>query len=96
VGRRNAWSVLEADATEDLEGVCHFGGGVFVCSGSAIYRLADDQLVAETRFADGAQPRTCMNLLPATGALFMQGEKDVFRFTENEWHRQFSIGPGST
>ena len=36
-----------------------------------------------------------MNLLPGRDSVFMQGEKDIFRFSQGMWSRVFSIGPGS-
>ena len=95
VGRRNRWSVLDINVEFNFQGVCHFGDEVFICSDFDIYRLEKDRLVAETRFAAGEEPRTCMNLLPAKESVFSQGEKDIFKFTEGVWTRVFSIGPGS-
>ena len=94
VGRRNQWSVLDIDVEFNFQGVCHFGDQVFLCTDFDIYRLEKDRLVGETRFANGEEPRTCLNLLSGRESVFSQGEKDIFKFSEGIWTRVFSIGPG--
>ena len=95
VGRRNQWSVLDINVEFNFQGVCHFGDEIFLCTDFDIYRLEKDRLVAETRFTNGEEPQTCMNLLPAKDSVFMQGEKDIFRFNQGIWSRLFWIGPGA-
>lgn len=88
VGRPGAWRVVEGGVSDDLFGVCHFGGEIFVASPSALFRFRDDALVPETRFADAdARPRTCLNFAVAKDCVFSQGERDIVRFDGAAWSR---------
>jgi len=89
VGRLDHWTVIDVNTNRNLQGVCHFGGGVFVCTDFELYRVENGSLVAETRFANNDEPETCMNLIAGRNSLFSQGERDLFRFDGNIWTRVF-------
>jgi hypothetical protein len=89
VGRQNQWSVLDINTDFNLQGVCHFGDEVFVCSDFELFRLENEALIRETRFANGDEPKTCLNLIAGKESVFSQGEKDVFRYAEGVWTRAF-------
>lgn len=86
-GRPGQWQVCSTDAAFNLQGVCHFGGQVFVCSDFEIFLWEDGQLVPEARFVGEDRPRTCMNLLPGAATLMSQGERDIFVFQDGRWSR---------
>jgi hypothetical protein len=88
-GRRDQWTVVPTGASFNLQGVCHFGGEVFVCSDFEIFRWQGDALVRETRFVDDDRPRTCMNMLPGADSVVSQGERDIFRFVNGVWSRVY-------
>jgi hypothetical protein len=89
VGQRNQWSVLDINTDFNLQGVCHFGDEVFICSDFELFRLENGALIAETRFASGDEPKTCMNLLAGKESVFSQGEKDIFKYAQGLWTRVF-------
>jgi hypothetical protein len=71
----------------NLQGACHFGSEVFVCSDFEIFRLIDDKLVRESRFVDESRPKTCMHLFAGGSAAYCLGERDLFRFADGRWER---------
>jgi hypothetical protein len=85
VGREDQWRALALRGDFNLQGVCHFGGDVFVCSDFEIFRLVDDTLIRESRFAGESGPNTCMHLFAGGDAAFCLGERDLFRFAEGSW-----------
>jgi hypothetical protein len=89
VGRRNQWSALDVGVDFNLQGVCHFGSEVFVCSDFELFRFEKGALVTETRFDDEDVPETCMNLIAGTESVFSQGERDIFRYVKGLWTRIF-------
>lgn len=89
VGRRNQWSVLDINIDFNFQGVCHFGDEVFVCSDFDLYRLEKGRLLKETRFKNGDEPDSCLNLIAGKGSVFSQGERQVFRYVEGTWTRAF-------
>ena len=89
VGRRDQWRIVDIDTTFNLQGVCHFGEEVFVCTDFEIYRFTGDALLAETRFETDDEPKTCMNLLAGPETVLSQGETDIFRFVQGKWARVY-------
>ncbi len=89
VGQSNQWSVLEINTDFNLQGVCHFGNEVFICSDFELFRLENGSLIKESRFTDGDEPKTCMNLIAGKESVFSQGENDVFRYVQGIWTRAF-------
>lgn len=87
VGTRNQWLPLNVGVDFDLQGVCHFGAELFICSDDKLFRLEDAALVEETRFAGGDKPKTCLNLVRGSLSLYSQGESDIFRFSSGTWAR---------
>jgi hypothetical protein len=84
VGRPGQWTALDCRPDFNLQGVCHFGPDIFVCSDFEIFRLVDGVLVRETRF-DGDPPDTCMNLHAGGSVAYSQGERHVYRFDGAKW-----------
>lgn len=87
VGREGRWRALSVRTDFNLQGVCHFGEDVFVCSDFEIFRLVDEGLTRETRFAEDSRPRTCMHLFLGEDAAYCLGERDLFRFAHGLWTR---------
>jgi hypothetical protein len=86
-GRTGQWHAHSTEPSFNLQGVCHFRSQVFVCSDFEIFLWRDGRLVPETRFENGDRPGTCLNLLPGSGLVYSQGERDVFRFDGSRWLR---------
>ena len=84
VGRPGQWSALDCRNDFNLQGVCHFGDEVFVCSDFEIFRLKDGFLRRETRFGD-EPPATCMNFLVGKSCVYSQGERHLYRFDGRQW-----------
>ena len=87
VGTRDQWSPLNIGVNFDLQGVHHFGAELFICSDDKLFRLQDQALVEETRFAGGDKQKTCLNLIRGSLSLYSQGENDIFRFSSGIWAR---------
>jgi len=89
-GRDDQWEVIEHDSTrEDLWGMEHFAGQLYVSSTHFVYRLEDDTL-KPVDFGDDA-PRTCYHLSAADGIMWSIGPKDVMEFDGSSWKRCLQI-----
>lgn len=86
-GRPGQWHAYGSDPSFNLQGVCHFQGQVFVCSDFEIFLWQSGTLSPETRFGNDDRPTTCLNLLPGSGLVYSQGERDVFCFDGDRWSR---------
>jgi hypothetical protein len=84
VGKPGQWTALDCRPDFNLQGVCHFGADVFICSDFEIFRLVDGLLVRETRF-EGSPPDTCMNLHAGDSMAYSQGERHIYRFDGVKW-----------
>ena len=78
----------------NFQGVCHFGRRSVPLPGLRIYRLGEGPIVGETRFANGEEPKTCMNLLPGKESVFSQGEKDIFKYSARDVEPRLLDWPG--
>jgi len=87
IGRPGQWRSLEISTTLNLQGVCHFGDEVFICSSFELFRLIGDDLMRETRYGEAEPPGTCMNLEAGAQSVFSQGEKDIYKFESGQWSR---------
>jgi hypothetical protein len=87
VGRKDQWATLDVGVDFNLQGVCHFGGEVFISSDFKLFRLEHGMLVEETRYVGGDAPATCMNLILGPESVFSQGENDIFRYSKGMWTR---------
>jgi hypothetical protein len=85
-GRNNAWEVVTRSEQPDetLWGLAKFGGNVYVCSSTALYRLEDGGLrpVIVSGFI-GAPFRLAAN----HRFLWLLGFDDLMRFDGNTWQR---------
>ncbi|KJH86142.1 hypothetical protein UG46_13700 [Pseudomonas fluorescens] len=89
-GRDDQWEVIEHDSTrEDLWGMEHFAGQLYVSSTHFVYRLEGDTL-KPVDFGDDA-PRTCYHLSAADGIMWSIGPKDVMEFDGSSWKRCLQI-----
>lgn len=86
-GRPGQWQAHGTGPSFNLQGVCHFQGQVFVASDFDLFLWRDAALVRETRFEEGDEPNTCLNLYPGGALVYSQGERDVFRFDGSRWSR---------
>ncbi len=89
VGSRDQWSVVDVGLGANLQGVCHFGQEVFVCTDFELFLFDGKSLVLETRFSKNDSPKTCMNLIVSEKFAFSQGERDIFKYTSGVWDRVF-------
>ena len=87
IGQPGRWAALDTQTDFNLQGVCHFGGEIFVCTDFEIFRLVDGSLKGETRFEASDRPRTCMNFIVGQECFYSQGERDLFRFQDGIWSR---------
>jgi len=89
-GRDDQWEMIEHDSTrEDLWGMEHFAGQLYVSSTHFVYRLEGDTL-KPVDFGDDA-PRTCYHLSAADGIMWSIGPKDVMEFDGSSWKRCLQI-----
>lgn len=86
-GRRDQWRLVDTGMLANLKDVSASDGVVRVCSDFALYTLTPSGLMPDDDFADEDRPATCLHLLPAPGAVFSLGTKDLFIRDGGPWRR---------
>jgi hypothetical protein len=89
VGARDQWSVVDVGIGGNLQGVCHFGEEIFVCTDFELFLFDGKTVSLETRFGGGDTPKTCMNLIVCEKFVLSQGERDIFKYSGKVWERVF-------